>query len=523
MSRVVCIGETMAMVTPDPPMPLASAADLVLSQGGAESNVAAWLVALGDDAHWCGRVGNDVLGARVLAELRARGIGVDTVTIEASAHTGVYFKDPGVAATAVWYYRSGSAGSRLDRSDVERALALRPDLVHITGILPALSNTCRDATNYLLRRARDEGIVASFDVNYRPALWPSVESAAAELRKLADQADIVFVGLDEAATLWQVDVDTDVRLVLPSPGTLIVKDGPRVATCFAGVDPVRVPALPVDVVEPVGAGDAFAAGWLHGYLHGLDAVERLRLGHRMAAQALCSPTDLTALPIVAAGSELGTPRTPLVSDPGQDHFDRWFAESKVMVILRGLGKRTRALCERAWQLGVAVVEIPVQSDADLAALAEMASIARDAGHVLGAGTIISPELADSVIEAGAAFTVAPGLNEHVVEACARRGVPHLPGVATPTEVQRALDLGLRWLKLFPAAQLGSGWISALRKPFPSARFVATGGIRPETVAEFLRAGAAAVALGSSFADAEGLALVDASEPSGPPGGPRPAS
>jgi 2-keto-3-deoxy-6-phosphogluconate aldolase len=82
-----------------------------------------------------------------------------------------------------------------------------------------------------------------------------------------------------------------------------------------------------------------------------------------------------------------------------------------------------------------------------------------------------------------------------------RGLPHLPGVATATEAHRALRLGLAWQKVFPAAVLGTGWIAAMRAPFPDVRFVATGGVDAANAEAFLQAGATAVAFGSSFVDA----------------------
>jgi len=191
----------------------------------------------------------------------------------------------------------------------------------------------------------------------------------------------------------------------------------------------------------------------------------------------------------------------------QDVFDEMFQHSPVMAILRGLDQPTTLdLCHRLWDLGVVAVEIPVQREADLATLAAAATAARHRRRPVGAGTITSVELVAQVAAAGAAFTVAPGLDEHVLTACTGLGLAHLPGVATGTEVQRATRLGLRWVKAFPAAQLGSAWITAMLAPFPDARFVATGGITTGNAGEFLAAGAAAVSLGSSLADADDDAI-----------------
>lgn len=192
-----------------------------------------------------------------------------------------------------------------------------------------------------------------------------------------------------------------------------------------------------------------------------------------------------------------------------EEMSTWFAEQfagrPVMAILRGFGvERTVELAETAWRVGIDAVEVPVQSEDDLAALRATVAAGRDAGRPVGAGTITSTALLQQVVEAGAVFTVAPGLDEQVVRASADLGVPHLPGVATATEVHTALGWGLTWLKAFPAAQLGAGWIGAMHGPFPTARFVATGGMDAGNAATFLTGGAEVVAVGSALADPQQL-------------------
>lgn len=181
-------------------------------------------------------------------------------------------------------------------------------------------------------------------------------------------------------------------------------------------------------------------------------------------------------------------------------FDQHLA-ARVMVILRGSGPATVELCERAWSAGVDLVEVPVQGRDDLAALRAAVAAAAGRGRLVGAGTVVTPDLLDLVSEAGAAFTVAPGTDPDIVAGSLARGLPHLPGVATPSDVHTAQRLGLRWQKVFPASVLGPAWVRALRGPFPDVRFVATGGIDVDNARDFLDAGCWAVALGRSFADA----------------------
>lgn len=184
-------------------------------------------------------------------------------------------------------------------------------------------------------------------------------------------------------------------------------------------------------------------------------------------------------------------------------FDENLGPTRVLAILRGYGpKRTLDLCHQAWDLGITLVEIPVQSPADLEALQGAVAEGGRHGRLVGAGTIVSIALLHQVAEAGAAFTVAPGLDEEIALASGAAGVPHLPGVATASEVHRAVQLGMTWLKAFPAAALGTGWIPAIHGPFPQVRLVATGGVDMANAAGFLAAGAAAVSLGSAFAAAD---------------------
>lgn len=184
----------------------------------------------------------------------------------------------------------------------------------------------------------------------------------------------------------------------------------------------------------------------------------------------------------------------------QEFFDHAFMSSPVMVILRGFDPdRSLSLARRAWSAGIAVVEVPLQSERDVRALEAIVASA-PAGSRIGAGTITSAALVDRAKAAGASFTVAPGWDRAVQEHSLAAGLAHLPGVATPTEVQAALAAGTRWQKAFPASVLGAGWFSAMRGPFPDVRFVATGGVSERNARSLRDAGAAVVSLGSSFAE-----------------------
>jgi 2-dehydro-3-deoxyphosphogluconate aldolase/(4S)-4-hydroxy-2-oxoglutarate aldolase len=178
-----------------------------------------------------------------------------------------------------------------------------------------------------------------------------------------------------------------------------------------------------------------------------------------------------------------------------------FGDSRIMAILRGLPEReTVELASRAWDLGIRLVEVPVQTPDALPSLRAAVAAGRERGLPVGAGTVISLEQVREVARAGAAFTVAPGFDPAVATASAGMGLPHLPGVATPGEIQAALRHGLTWLKAFPASVLGPAWFTAMRGPFPQIKLVATGGLDARTAPDYLAAGARVVAVGSALAD-----------------------
>ncbi|TDC81615.1 sugar kinase [Micromonospora sp. KC606] len=293
--EVATVGEAMVVLTPDPMAPLERADRLGVSVGGAESNLAIALAGLGHRVGWVSRVGDDPFGRRVVRHVTDAGVDA-LVEVDPTAPTGVYLKDPGPGGTAVHYYRSGSAASALgpDALDDRRLAGVR--LLHLSGVTAALSPTCAALVKCALTDRPLGDARISFDVNHRARLWP-VAAAAPVLRRLADRADVVLVGQDEADTLWGCADPVAVRALLPGPDLVVVKDAAVGATVLPRTGTaVFVPALRVPVREPVGAGDAFAAGFLSGLLRDLEPRDCLRLGHLCAAPTLTVPGDTAPPP-----------------------------------------------------------------------------------------------------------------------------------------------------------------------------------------------------------------------------------
>ncbi|TQS46823.1 sugar kinase [Cryptosporangium phraense] len=293
--KIVCVGEAMAVLTPAHDVPLRDAAEFVRTVGGAELNVALTLAGLGVPTAWLSRLGDDGFGAHVLAVAAESGVDVSAVENDPVRPTGLYVKAPGTASdgsrrSAMLYYRDGSAASALSpgylrRPAVAAALA-GARFVHVSGITPGLSD---DAAAFCDALAAGPATL-TVDLNYRPALWRDRDDAP--LRRLLAAADEVLLGADEAALVFGTTEPGALLRALPSARRVLLKQEEHgVLVLTPGEAPVHVPALDVEVVEPVGAGDAFAAGYLAGRWHRLAVPEAVALGHRCAAAALVVRED----------------------------------------------------------------------------------------------------------------------------------------------------------------------------------------------------------------------------------------
>ncbi|MFI1398391.1 sugar kinase [Streptomyces sp. NPDC020681] len=303
---VVCLGESMLTFLPSHPGRLADVPSFARTIGGAESNVACALAAAGHRAKWVSRVGADGFGDHLIRAISAYGVDTSAVGRDPHRPTGIYFRtanDRSHDAHEVLYYRAGSAASAMSPLTVAYDDIAGARILHVSGITAALSGDCLELLRELTAPRAGRPLV-SFDVNHRPGLWRDAPGTQV-LLGLARGADLVFVGEDEAEGAWGLRGGDAIRDALPEPDVVVVKHGGRGATAYerAGAE-VFVPAPEVDVVAHVGAGDAFAAGFLSGTLRGLPVRDRLRHGHLMAAAALTVPGDLGTPPATAHADRL---------------------------------------------------------------------------------------------------------------------------------------------------------------------------------------------------------------------------
>ncbi|WP_135822035.1 bifunctional 4-hydroxy-2-oxoglutarate aldolase/2-dehydro-3-deoxy-phosphogluconate aldolase [Halostella litorea] len=180
---------------------------------------------------------------------------------------------------------------------------------------------------------------------------------------------------------------------------------------------------------------------------------------------------------------------------------RQMQDSGVVAVMRGAD--ADAVVDIAHALregGVTALELTADTPGVMGLIEDVVDALDDTEVVVGAGTVLDAETARAAILAGAEFVVSPSFHEDVVETCNRYGVPVAPGVATPTEAIEAYQAGADMVKLFPASDLGPGYLSSIKGPLGQVPIMPTGGVGPDNAGEFIEAGAECVGAGSSLVD-----------------------
>jgi len=297
---LVAFGETMIRLSTPLGQRLEASTTLDIGIGGAESNVAIALARLGRRVAWSSVLPRNPFGLRIAAELRRHRVDEGHVTWVDHGRVGVYYLDSGTPPrpTHVIYDRAASAIALCDPDEIDTSLATGARLLHLTGITPALSDACAEVTRRFAERAHEAAVPLTFDVNYRARLW-SPEQAATTLEPFCASATVLFCGRNDARTLWGIDGSNEAvlselsrRFGAPTTVLTLGDEGALVLTPSGEVMHEAAPA--VHVVDKVGAGDAFAAGFLHGYLDG-DIPRALRLGVALASLKMTIHGDLALI------------------------------------------------------------------------------------------------------------------------------------------------------------------------------------------------------------------------------------
>ncbi len=295
----VCFGEGMVALVAATAGPLEGCRTFHRSLAGAEWNTAIALASAGIRTSVLSRVGDDGFGRFLTAELRDHGVDDSAVEVDGDTPTGLYVKelsarDDGAVDGTMHYYRAGSAAAAISpqtlTTPVASALLAEAALVHTSGITPALSASALAAQEALFTQRHPDRLL-SFDLNWRPALWRGREEEGRRIvSDFAGRADIVFCTRTDAEVVFGTSDPRRLRSLFPRPRYLLVTD-PNGAVAFDGTETADGDALDAPVVETIGAGDAFAAGFLAGILTGLSLTGSLARGHRIATRALVSTRD----------------------------------------------------------------------------------------------------------------------------------------------------------------------------------------------------------------------------------------
>jgi 2-dehydro-3-deoxygluconokinase len=293
---VVSLGESMLRLSVPTGMRLDDARALDVQIGGAEGNLCVALARLGRRSGWVSRLPDHALGSAVVRTYRADGVDVSAVRRVPGERIGTYFIEYASQPRSIQviYDRADSAAARMTTADIDWDYLLDTRVLHLTGITAAVSASCYEVVAEAIRRARAAGVVLSFDVNYRAKLWDAA-TAGAKLRPLIAEADILFCKSADATLLFgcggeQRELMANLQS-LTRAATIFSTFGAQGAALLAGDQFEAQPAVPVQIVDRIGSGDAFAAGALDGWLDG-DAREGLRRGVALAAIALSQHGDI---------------------------------------------------------------------------------------------------------------------------------------------------------------------------------------------------------------------------------------
>jgi 2-dehydro-3-deoxygluconokinase len=300
---VVTAGEAMALLIARQGGPLDQVREFERATAGAELNVAVGLSRLGFRVGYITRLGSDSLGRHLQRFMLQERLDLRHAVVDERHPTGFMLKQMTADGSdpEVEYFRRGSAASRLAPLDLpapDSAFA-QARLLHLTGILPALSPGCAALATALARQARAAGRIVTFDPNLRPRLWPSQAVMVDGVNALAGLADVVMPGLAEGRLLSGRPDAAGIADFYHALGArqVVVKLGPEGSYVSGPGGSAIVPGVPVDrVVDTVGAGDGFAVGVISALLDGRSLRQAAERGNAIGARVVQFRGDCEGLP-----------------------------------------------------------------------------------------------------------------------------------------------------------------------------------------------------------------------------------
>jgi 2-dehydro-3-deoxygluconokinase len=293
---VTSTGEMMLRLSVPSGKRLETATQLDAHPAGAEANVISLLARLERHTLWAGALPENPLGQLSASHLRAAGVDTNGVIWRENGRLGTYYVELGAPPRGiqVTYDRAGSCMAGLQADEVDWDLLLDTRLLHLTGITPAISPSCHQIVSTAIHKAKERGIPVSFDVNYRKKMWSESE-AGKTIAALFQGAELVFCSRLDAQRLFNCDgTDQEIgqtMLERSKARYVVITIGEQGAILWNGKEWLHEPARPTQIIDRLGAGDALAAGVIHGWLDG-DLAAGLRYGVTLSALALSQYGDM---------------------------------------------------------------------------------------------------------------------------------------------------------------------------------------------------------------------------------------
>ncbi len=301
---VIALGETMIMLAPPGHELMEHSESFRALIGGAEANVAVGLERMGVHAGWIGKLPRTALGRWVVNGTRRYGVDTSAVVWADAGRVGTFFVEYGAQPrpTKTIYDRADSAATTLTADELDWDYIGQARWLHMTGITPALSKTCRASTPEIARRARTLGVKVSFDLNYRAKLWSPKAARDSWHEILPNVALIITTDIDAGILLdasadvagWDIaDRETALRRIFQTyaPEAVVMTCGGQGSAGYDGTRVVHFPSFKLELVNRLGAGDAFAAGLLYGLIRS-DLQTGLAYGNAMSALKFTVPQNL---------------------------------------------------------------------------------------------------------------------------------------------------------------------------------------------------------------------------------------
>lgn len=299
--KVLGFGELMIQLNPTSKGPLRHANMFERRVAGSEANVIIGMSRLGNESAFFTAVGDDELGNCIISTLNAEKVETKFIKV-GSGFTAVYFVERGYpvpSKTNVLYYRKGSAFSKITPNDIAPEMFDNIELIFISGITPALSESCYSASKKMVEIAKEKNIKVVFDTNIRKKLLPDSEIAIKTLSFFIQEADILITGIGDLEHIFpNLSLDDQIKNLrtFTSTDLIIFKMGKEGARAYKGKDVFEARSFDVEVVDELGAGDAFDAAFLASFMEGKTIDESLIYGNAAGAIVVGVVGDIEPLP-----------------------------------------------------------------------------------------------------------------------------------------------------------------------------------------------------------------------------------